>query len=241
MPVNKLDILAFAAHPDDVEISAAGILLKHKAMGHSMGIVDLTQGELGSRGNVATRQAESQKASDLLGLTARENLNLKDGFLTESEEALMQIIQCIRKYQPDTLLINAETDRHPDHGIAHKMVKRAAFLSGLAKIKTFEQGQEQSAHRPKQIFAYIQDIYHEPDLIIDVSDFWEKRMEVLMCYASQFYNPNSSEPLTPIATPEFLKAIEGRGAQLARFINVQYAEGLKTVRPIGINDLMSLQ
>ena len=240
MPVNKLDILAFAAHPDDVEISAAGILLKQKALGYSIGIIDLTQGELGSRGDVATRQFESAKASELLGLSIRENLNLPDGFLSETEDALIQIIQCIRKYQPETLLINTESDRHPDHGIAHKMVKRAAFLSGLTKIKTFDQGQEQLAHRPKNIFAYIQDIYHEPDLIIDVSAFWSKRMEVLMCYDSQFYNPNSTEPLTPIATPEFLKAIEGRGAQLARFINVQYAEGLKTVRPIGVSDLMTL-
>ena len=240
MSANKINLLAFAAHPDDVEISAAGILLKHKAMGYTLGIIDLTQGELGSRGDVETRQKESQKASELLGLSVRENLQLKDGFLSQSEEALMQIITCIRRYQPDILLINSEEDRHPDHGIAHQMLKRAAFLSGLTKIMTYDNGQIQKAHRPKQVYAYIQDLYHEPELIVDVSEYWEQRMAVLMCYSSQFYNPESTEPLTPIATPEFMKAIEGRGAQLARFIHAQYAEGLNTIRPTGVSDLMSL-
>jgi bacillithiol biosynthesis deacetylase BshB1 len=236
----KINILAFAAHPDDVEISAAGILLKHQAAGLKIGIIDLTQGELSTRGQLDMRKQETNNASEILKLSVRENLNMNDGFLDINRESLMAVIKVIRKYQPDIILINSDNDRHPDHGIAHKMVHRAAFLSGLIKIETFHNNEIQEAWRPKHIYAYIQDLFKHPDLIIDVSDFWSTRMLALECFASQFYNPNSLEPNTPISTPEFKSNIEGRSVQLARHINCKHAEGLLTVKPIGVNLLTDL-
>ena len=237
---HKLDLLAFAAHPDDVEISASGIMLKHVNAGLKTGIIDLTQGELSTRGNLESRSRETAAASKLLQLTARENLMLSDGFFEINQEALIAVIKMIRKYQPDIMLINAENDRHPDHGMAHKLVKRAAFLSGLIKIETEIEGENQKPWRPRNIYAYIQDLFVEPNLIIDVSDYWIQRMEVLDCFSSQFYNPNSKEPQTPISTPEFRMNIEGRSVQLARYINCHHAEGLLYVRPLGVELLSDL-
>ncbi len=237
----KINILAFAAHPDDVEISAAGIMLKHQEAGLKTGIIDLTQGELSTRGQLETRKLETQKASEILKLSVRENLNMHDGFLEINNESLISVIKAIRKYQPDILLINSDNDRHPDHGIAHKLVHRAAFLSGLIKIETIHEGEVQEAWRPKNIYAYIQDLFKQPDLIIDVTDFWEKRTEAFECFSSQFYNPNSLEPTTPISTPEFKKNIEGRSVQLARYINCKHAEGLLAVKPLGVNLLSDLE
>lgn len=237
----KINILAFAAHPDDVEISAAGIMLKHQEAGLKTGIIDLTQGELSTRGQLETRKLETQKASEILKLSVRENLNMHDGFLEINNESLISVIKAIRKYQPDILLINSDNDRHPDHGIAHKLVHRAAFLSGLIKIETIHEGEVQEAWRPKNIYSYIQDLFKQPDLIIDVSDFWEKRTEAFECFSSQFYNPNSLEPTTPISTPEFKKNIEGRSVQLARYINCKHAEGLLAVKPLGVNLLSDLE
>jgi bacillithiol biosynthesis deacetylase BshB1 len=236
----KINILAFAAHPDDVEISAAGILLKHQAAGLKTGIIDLTQGELSTRGQIELRKQETKKASEILKLSVRENLDMNDGFLDVNRESLTSVIKVIRKYKPDIILINSDNDRHPDHGIAHKLVHRAAFLSGLIKIETIHNNEVQDAWRPKHIYAYIQDLFKHPDLIIDVSDFWSKRTEALECFASQFYNPNSLEPTTPISTPEFRKNIEGRSLQLARHINCQHAEGLLVVKPIGVNLLSDI-
>lgn len=238
--IQKINILAFAAHPDDVEISAAGIMLKHQDAGLTTGIIDLTQGELSTRGQLEIRKQETQKASEILKLSVRENLNMCDGFLDVNRESLTAVIQVIRKYKPDVILINSDNDRHPDHGIAHKLVHRAAFLSGLIKIETQHNGIAQEAWRPKNIYAYIQDLFQHPDLIIDVSEFWSKRAEALECFASQFFNPNSLEPTTPISTPEFKKNIEGRSVQLARHINCKHAEGLLTVKPIGVNLLTDL-
>ena len=236
----KIDILAFAAHPDDVEISAAGIMIKHKEAGLKTAVIDLTAGELGSRGSAELRKTESEQASLIMQLDARENLGFRDGFLEVNENALMSVVRIIRKYRPDIMLINAETDRHPDHGIAHTLVKRAAFLSGLVKIETHSDGVAQAAWRPKAIYAYIQDQFIHPDVLVDVSEQWEKRMACLMAYSSQFYNPASTEPLTPISTPEFMKNIEGRSVQLARHIQCRHAEGLNTVRPIGTHLLTDL-
>jgi bacillithiol biosynthesis deacetylase BshB1 len=238
--IRKINLLAFAAHPDDIEISVSGIMLKHQSVGMSTGIIDLTQGELSSRGQLETRKLETQKASEILKLSVRENLNMPDGFLEINQESLMAVIKVIRKYQPDIVLINSEKDRHPDHGIAHKLVHRAAFLSGLIKIETLFEGKPQMAWRPKNLYAYIQDVYVHPDLIIDVSEFWTKRTEAFECFSSQFYNPESSEPATPISTPEFKKNVEGRSVQLARYINCQHAEGLVTVNPIGVKLLSDL-
>jgi N-acetylglucosamine malate deacetylase 1 len=236
----KINVLAFAAHPDDIEISISGIMLKHKASGLSTGIIDLTRGELGSRGSAEIRAQESAKASEIMGLDIRENLGLRDGFFEQNEESLMALVKVIRKYQPDIALINAESDRHPDHGRAHHLLKRACFLSGLIKIKTESEGKELEAWRPKAIYSYIQDYYLEPDIIIDVSDFWEQRMESLMAYSSQLYNPGSDVMQTPISSEEFLKNIEGRSYQLGRLINTRHAEGLRTTKPLGVHLLTDL-
>ena len=236
----KINILAFAAHPDDVEISVAGIMIKHQDAGLKTGIIDLTQGELSTRGQLEIRKKETQKASEIMKLSVRENLNMSDGFLEVNRESLMAVIKVIRKYQPDVILINSDNDRHPDHGIAHKLVHRAAFLSGLIKVETIYNNEVQDVWRPKNIYAYIQDLFQHPDLIIDVSDFWVRRTEALECFASQFYNPNSTEPSTPISTPEFKNNIEGRSVQLARHINCKHAEGLLTVKPIGVKLLTDL-
>jgi bacillithiol biosynthesis deacetylase BshB1 len=240
MQNQKINLLAFAAHPDDVEISISGIMLKHAQLGLKTGIVDLTEGELGTRGSSELRYQESQKSSEILGLTVRENLNLGDGFFEINQETLLKVIVAIRKYQADIILINAESDRHPDHGRAHDLLKRACFLSGLVKINTLFDGVEQLPWRPKQVYSYIQDYYLEPDVVIDVSEFWKLRMNALMAYSSQFYDPNSTEPKTPISGPDFLNHIEARAVQFGRFIHVAKGEGLRKVRPIGVNNLNDL-
>ncbi len=236
--VKKIQLLAFAAHPDDVEISASGIMIKHKLNGLTTGIVDLTRGELGTRGSAELRDLESIEASKIMGLDARENLRLKDGFFENNEENAIKVVEAIRKYQPDIVLINAESDRHPDHGRAHELVKRALFLSGLPKIKTVVDGIELMAWRPRNVYSYIQDHFHQPHLVIDVTDVWETRMKALMAYKSQFFDPNSDEPNTPISSPEFIDFLNSRGVHLGRYINSKYAEGLRTVKPIG-TDLLS--
>lgn len=236
----QIKLLAFAAHPDDVEISVSGIMLKHKQAGFTTGIIDLTKGELGTRGSAELRAQESATASKILGLDMRENLGLKDGFFVQDEESLMAVVRTIRMYKPQIVLMNAESDRHPDHGNGHSLVKRACFLAGLVKVKCQDNGRELEPWRPQTMYSYIQDYYLEPDLIIDVSGVWKERMESLMSYSSQFYNASSSEPVTPISTEEFLKNIEGRAIQLGRYINCRYAEGLRKVRPIGVNLLTDL-
>lgn len=240
MQNQKINLLAFAAHPDDVEISISGVMIKHAQLGLKTGIVDLTEGELGTRGSAELRYQESKKSSEILGLSVRENLNLGDGFFEINSESLLKVITAIRKYQADIILINAESDRHPDHGRAHELLKRACFLSGLVKIKTIVDGVEQTPWRPKQVYSYIQDHYLEPDLVIDVTDFWEQRMKALMAYSSQFYDPNSTEPNTPISGPDFLNHIEARAVQFGRSINVAKAEGLRTIRALGVNNLKDL-
>lgn len=236
----KLDILAFAAHPDDVEISASGIMIKHKAMGFKTGIVDLTAGELGTRGSAELRAKEAASASQIMGLDVRENLGLKDGFFEINEESLIKLIIAIRRYQPEIVLLNAPSDRHPDHGRAHDLEKRACFLAGLPKIETVFDGLPQLPWRPKNMYAYIQDHYHEPSFVLDVSPYWNDRMRALMAFSSQFYDPNSNDPQTPISTPEFLNFIEGRAMQLGRLIHASKAEGLLALKPLGVNSLLDL-
>ncbi len=236
----KINVLAFAAHPDDVEISISGIMLKHKAAGLTTGIIDLTGGELGTRGSAELRAEESAKAARILNLDIRENLGFRDGFFETDERHLLEVVKMIRKYQPDIMLINAESDRHPDHGRAHELVKRAAFLAGLVKIKTSVDNTDQSPWRPQTLYSYIQDYHLEPDIVVDVTAFWERRMESLMAYSSQFYNPASGEAETPISTTGFLKHIEGRSHQFGRLINVTHAEGLRKVRPVGVDLLTHL-
>jgi bacillithiol biosynthesis deacetylase BshB1 len=236
----KLNILAFGAHPDDVEISCAGTILKHIDLGYSVGIIDLTGGELGTRGNKEIRLQEANKASKLMGISIRENLNMRDGFFKNDEEHQLKIIQKIRQYQPDIILANAPTDRHNDHGRAAQLVKEAAFLSGLIKIESTLDGQAQQAWRPKAVYHYIQDYFLEPTFVVDISPYFHKKIEILKCYSSQFYNPNSNDPETPISRKDFFDVIESKARILGRYINAEFAEGFIANRYIGVNDIVAL-
>lgn len=224
----KIDILAIGAHPDDVELGCGGTLAKLISAGKTVAVVDLTQGELGTRGTNFTRAEEAANASKILGLSARENLKMKDGFLQNSEEYQMQIVKIIRKYQPEIVLANAIDDRHPDHAKASKLVSDACFLSGLVKIKTVGQGENQQPWRPKHVFHYIQWKNITPDFVIDISDFMEKKIEACLAYKTQFYDPKSNEPMTPIATKDFLESLTYRAQDLGRLSGVAFAEGFTT-------------
>jgi bacillithiol biosynthesis deacetylase BshB1 len=236
----KLSILAFGAHPDDVELSAAGTLLKHQAAGATIGIIDLTEGELGSRGTVDTRYAEAKAAGEILQLSVRENLQMGDGFFTHSEENLLKIVQQIRRFQPTIVFANAHSDRHPDHAKGSKLVSEACFLAGLSKISTSWDGEEQIAYRPKAVYHYIQDHYLVPDFVIDVTDFVPQKMNAIKAYKTQFWDPNSTEPQTPISGEEFFEFLHGRMAQYGRSIGVKYAEGFTVERTLGVSNLFDL-
>ena len=236
----KVDILAFAAHPDDIEISCGGTILKHIQMGYKVAIVDLTQGELGTRGSAQTRKKESNEAAKILGLAARENLKMKDGFFDGSEENKKKIIQAIRFYQPELILANSITDRHPDHGRASKLVSDCCFLSGLSKIKTKSGDRNQHAWRPKAIYHYIQDYYIKPDIIVDITGFMDLKIKSIASFKSQFYNPLSKEPETPISDKHFFDFIEGRARQFGRLIQTEFAEGFTVEVPIKVDDLSKL-
>lgn len=237
----KLDILAFAAHPDDVELSASGTLLKYIAAGKKVGIIDLTRGELGSRGTATTRTLEAENAGKLMGLSVRDNLDLADGFFDDSFDTKMRIIQQIRKYQPDIVLANAMSDRHPDHGRAGKIVADASFLAGLVKIQSAEDDIPQAPFRPQLLLHYIQDHYLKPDIVIDVSDFMEQKIEVIKAFSSQFYDPNFDGPETPISGEDFFDFIKGRMMTLGRPIGAKYAEGFTCDRILGVDDLFELR
>ena len=224
----KVDILAIGAHPDDVELGCGGTLAKLISEGKKVAIVDLTQGELGTRGTNVTRAQEAASASEILGISARENLKMKDGFILNSEEYQMQIVKMIRKYQPEIVLANAIDDRHPDHAKAAKLVSDACFLSGLVKIETEFDGENQQQWRPKQVFHYIQWKHITPDFVIDISNFMEKKIEACLAYKTQFYDPDSKEPMTPIATKDFLESLTYRAQDLGRLSGVEFAEGFTT-------------
>lgn len=239
--MNQIDVLAIGAHPDDVELSAAGTLLKHRAMGYSTGIIDLTQGELGSRGTKETRKAEAEAAAKILGLSARVNLKMADGFFTHSEENLLLLVQQIRRFKPEIVLLNAVTDRHPDHGRGSKLASEACFLAGLCRIETSWEGEEQEAHRPKAVYHYIQDRYLKPDFVVDVTDFVEQKFDSIKAYKTQFWDPNSSEPKTPISGEEFFEFLRGRMAEFGRSMGAQYAEGFTVERIPGVDSLFQLR
>lgn len=224
----KVDILAIGAHPDDVELGCGGTVAKLISEGKTVAIVDLTQGELGTRGTNFTRAEEAANSAKILGISARENLKMKDGFLTNSEEHQMQIVKIIRKYQPEIVLANAIDDRHPDHAKAAKLVSDACFLSGLVKIETVSEGENQKPWRPKQIFHYIQWKHIAPDFVIDISNFMEKKIEACLAFKTQFYDPNSTEPMTPISTKDFLESLTYRAQDLGRLSGVEFAEGFTT-------------
>ncbi len=236
----KLDILAFGAHPDDIELSCSGTLFKHIQQGKKVGLIDLTQGELGTRGTAEIRISEAIEAAKILGVDIRENLNLADGFFENNREHQLKIVAAIRKFQPEIILCNAVTDRHPDHGKGAKVVSDAVFLAGLTKVETIHDGKKQEAWKTKAVYHYIQDRYIRPDFVIDISDFIEKKMEVVKAFRSQFYNPDSAEPETAISSKEFLEFIQGRSMEMGRKINVRHAEGFTTERVAGVKSLFDL-
>lgn len=232
----KVDFLAIGAHPDDIELGCGGTIAKLVSEGRSVAIVDLTQGELGTRGSAELRHLEAQKAADILGVSARENLKLKDGFLHNSEEYQMAIVEMVRKYQPDVVLANAIDDRHPDHAKASKLASDACFLAGLRRIETTLDGLQQEPWRPKHIFHYIQWKEIKPDFVIDISDFLEKKIDSCMAYSSQFYDPNSDEPETPISNRDFFESLTYRAQNLGRLSGVTYAEGFTYERLIALKN-----
>lgn len=236
----KLDILAVGVHPDDVELGCSGTIISHVQQGKTCGVLDLTQGELGSRGNPELRELEAKNAAKILGLACREQLGLKDGFFENDSASQLKIIQIIRKYRPEIVLANAVNDRHPDHGRAAKLVADACFYSGLAKIETDYNGIPQQAWRPKAIYHYIQDYTLKPDFVVDVSEFADKKREAIMCFSSQFYNPESQEPQTPISSPEFLESVFGKMSVFGRAVGVRYAEGFTANRFLGVKTIFDL-
>jgi len=236
----KLDILAFGAHPDDVELGCSGTLAKEISLGKKVGIVDLTRGELGTRGSVAIRNEESRKAAEILGISIRENLNMRDGFFVNDEKHQFEIIKMIRKYQPEIVICNAIDDRHIDHGKGSKLVSDACFLSGLRKVDTSIDGIVQEAWRPKVVYHYIQWKNIEPDFVVDISEFIAIKTASILAYGSQFYDPNSNEPVTPIATKNFLESIHYRTQDFGRIIGVEYAEGFTVERCLAVNSLSNL-
>ena len=233
----KLYILAFGVHPDDIELSCAGTLLVEKGNGKKVGIIDLTKGELGTRGNAQVRKEEAENSAVILGVDVRENLEMADGFFKNDEENQVKIIKVLRKYRPEIILCNAPEDRHPDHGRSADLVNNAAFLSGLKKIETNdEQGNLQEAWRPKYVFNYIQDMYLNPAFVIDISDVFAKKIESIEAFSTQFYTPEASdnEPQTYISSPEFLESVINRSKMFGKMIGVKYAEGFLSKKMIGL-------
>ena len=236
----KLHILAIAAHPDDIELSCAGTLIKHARAGQATGIVDLTHGELGTRGSAATRDVEAAAAAKVMGVSVRANAGMADGFFQNNEENQRKLIKYIRHYRPEIVIANALNDRHPDHGRGGKLIADACFYSGLKKIETEWDGKKQDAWRPKRVYHMQQDRHYEPTFIVDISDAFEQKMEAIRCYKSQFHDPASGEPVTYIATEGFLNNIIYRESLFGKRIGAQYGEGFYTENIPGISDLDSL-
>ena len=238
----KLDLLAFGVHPDDVELSCSGVLLVEKNNGKKTGIVDLTEGELGTRGTAETRYLEAADAARILGVDIRENLQLADGFFKNDEDHQRKVIRVIRKYRPDIVICNAPEDRHPDHGRSAALVSDASFLSGLVKIVTTDNGISQEPWRPKYVLYYIQDRYLQPDFVVDISHVIEQKLESIKAFSTQFYVPgqNGDEPQTYISTPDFLESVIYRSKMLGKMIGVAHAEGFISKKMIGIDRLDSL-
>ncbi|WP_027421155.1 bacillithiol biosynthesis deacetylase BshB1 [Crocinitomix catalasitica] len=236
----KVDFVAIGAHPDDVELSAAGTLMKEIEQGKTVALIDLTEGELGSRGTIETRYEEAAAASKIMGVTDRVNLNLGDGFFDLSQENKIKIIEQIRYYQPEVVFVNAKSDRHPDHGRGAQLAKEACFLSGLVKIETSYEGAPQKPWRPKIVLGYIQDRYLEPNFVVDITAQVPKKIEAILAYKTQFYNPDAEGPQTPISGEDFIDFLKGRWAGFGRSIGVDYAEGFTVDRTIGIKTISDI-
>lgn len=240
----KLDLLVIAVHPDDAELGVGGTILKHVSQGKKVGIVDLTRGELGTRGSAEKRDQEAAEAAKVLKLTVRENLRMQDGFFKNDEEHQRQVMQVIRKYQPEIVICNALYDRHPDHKRAGDLVNDAVFLSGLRKIETLgDAGAPQSPHRPRLLLQYVQDYYIKPDIVVDVTDFWEGKVASLRAYKSQFHTTDyeEDEPQTYISSPQFMDLVVSRAMEYGRYVGAKYAEGFTCRRLLGVDDLFVLK
>lgn len=237
----KLDILAFGAHPDDVEMSCSGTLMKQIDAGRTVGIIDLTRGELGTRGTPEIRDQEAAAASKIMGVTARENLRMRDGFFLNDEEHQLKVIRMLRKYQPDLVFANAVEDRHPDHGRGADLVRDAAFKSGLRMIETLDdEGNPQAAWRPKKVFYYNQDRLLTPSFVVDITGYWERKLESIKAYSSQFYDPKSTEPESYISTKPFWSFLEGRAREFGHFIGAEFGESFISETVLKVNDPMML-
>lgn len=236
----KLDIIAFGAHPDDVELSCSGVLAKEISKGKKVGIIDLTQGEMGTRGSKEIRAAEAKKAAEILGAEVRENLNFRDAFITNDEAHQRKIIEILRKYQPEIVFCNAIEDRHIDHGKASELVSHACFLSGLRKLETKQNNKIQQAWRPKQVLHYIQWKEIKPEIVIDISGFMDKKLQVVKAYESQFYTQKTNEPETPISSSNFLDSVTYRAQNLGRLIGTEHAEGFTLEKYPAIDSVFDL-
>lgn len=236
----KLDILAVGSHPDDVELSCAGTLAKEIGRGKSVGILDLTRGELGTRGTAETRDAEAKEAAKILGVKMRHNMGFQDGFFINDPQHQMELISIIRKYQPQIVFCNAVEDRHIDHGRGAKLVSDACFLSGLRRVETVWEGEKQEAWRPKNVYHYIQWENIKPDIVVDISGFMDKKMESVLAYKTQFYDRNSNEPITPISSDNFLDSITYRARDLGRLIGTDHAEGFTVERYPAVDSIFDL-
>ncbi|APG59069.1 bacillithiol biosynthesis deacetylase BshB1 [Christiangramia salexigens] len=236
----KLDILAIGSHPDDVELSCAGTIAKEIHRGKKVGILDLTRGELGTRGSAEIRDKEAKAAANILGVEVRHNLGFSDGFFQNDKAHKLEVIKMLRKYKPEIVLCNAIDDRHIDHGRGSNLVSDACFLSGLRRIETSYEGEEQEAWRPKQVYHYIQWKNLKPDFVVDVSGFMDKKIEAVLAYKSQFFNENSDEPQTPISSSNFLDSIDYRARDLGRLINTDHAEGFNVERLVAVDSIFDL-
>jgi bacillithiol biosynthesis deacetylase BshB1 len=236
----KVDILAIGAHPDDIELSCGGTILSHIAQGHTVAILDLTRGELGTRGTAETRAQEAADAAQKMGVSIRENAGFADGFFQNDKEHQLELIKYIRKYQPDIILANAVRDRHPDHARAATLTEDAVFLSGLAKIETRMDGAIQKAYRPRAVYHYIQSLDIKADFAVDISPFFEQKIEAIRAYRTQFHDPESTEPNTFISSPEFLEFVRARALHFGVPMGMQYAEGYTSARPIGVYSLKDI-
>lgn len=236
----NLDILAFGAHPDDIELGCGGTLINQIKKGNSVGLIDLTRGELGSRGTAELRTVEAENARVIIGASVRENLGLADGFFQNNKESQLKVISILRKYRPKIIICNAIFDRHPDHGKASQLLEDCAFLSGLIKIETTDNGKFQEAFRPSVVLHYIQDRTMKPDFVVDVTDVWQQKIDSVLAHKSQFYDPTSSEPETYIASAGFISSVEDRAVEMGRSCNMKLAEGFLCKRVFGIENLFHI-
>jgi len=236
----KLDLLAIAAHPDDAELGCSGAIIAALAQGKKAGIIDLTRGEMGTRGSVTTRDQEAAAAAKIMGLSIRENLNFKDIYFSNDPEHQVEVVKMLRKYQPNVVITGAIRDRHPDHAKGSALVKQACFMSGLSKLVTDLDGHRQEPWRPSVVYHFIQSYYIVPDLVVDISEFWERKMQTIKAFKSQFFDPGNTEPETYISSPDFMKMVESRAKEMGHSIGAAYGEGFTVERNIGVKNLLDL-